>query len=157
MVYADAKVRNGQRYLDRATGELKQSKIGETTVAYVGFVGTEAKPIVRDSIPLSRRMGPNEAEYLAILHGLANAVSVVAEQESFTHVLVCSDSAIAIDTLTGRKAAHELAPLRAQVRWLEDYLATWDVQVNYEYVPRSNTRHLQAHQLSQAIKHRPAG
>lgn len=151
-VYTDARVR-GARYLDRATGRPQRTKKGRSTVAAVGFVGPHSEtPVVGLNLHLPNRHGPQEAEYIAVIVGLAHATTVVVESAiEISHVLVCSDNSITIDTLTGRKAAHELASLRRTAREFQDFLEFGlGVEVNYEYVPRTNVRHRQAHQLSQA-------
>lgn len=147
VVYADAKVR-GTLYFDHKSGRSQRTKVGEATAACVGYLGLNE--VVSATVPLEGKFGPQQAEYEAVILGLANSLVFVAESESpVSHVLVCSDNAITIETLTGDKAAHKLAPFRAKARLLEGWLVHMGVEVHYEYVPRTNPRHKQAHQLSQ--------
>jgi ribonuclease HI len=152
-VYTDAKVR-GRLYLDPSTGKPERTKIGESTVACVGWIGAEAtEPVVSAAVSLVGRYGPQRAEYEAVILGLANSLAYVAETEAgISHVVVCSDNKVTIDTLTGRKGAQELTPLRTLARELQGWLEHMGVEVHYEYVPRTNERHKQAHQLSQSAK-----
>ena len=146
VVFADASVR-GPEYRDQKTGERKRRKVGPATAACFGWVRFEAtaKPVVEANAVLGR-LGPNRAEYEAAILALEEAREYVAKQP-VTHLLLCSDSATVINTLAHRWEAHALQPLRAKAREVQGQIEGMGVEVNYEWVPRSNPWHHEAHPL----------
>jgi ribonuclease HI len=153
VVCTDACVR-GPLHWDRSTGTWERYKIGPATAACVGWLRSETSttPVVKANAHLGR-LGPNKAEFRALILGLEQTREYLIERSTtVTHVLLCSDSAPVLSTLSHRKNAIELAPLREQAREVEGQIVSIGVEVNYEYLPRKNPWHLQAHQLADSAR-----
>src|SRR5262249_35170675 len=111
----------------------------------------------RSAYRLSTELGPPSAEYEAMIYGLAQvAIYVATHSPAVTAAVLYSDSRVVIDTLTMRKGAGGLAPMRERARNLQGCIEAQGIDVHYEWVPRKDKRHVHAHELAAEARRFPA-
>jgi ribonuclease HI len=81
----------------------------------------------------------NQAEFLALLAVLSNALKFAIKSEGQHHVHVASDSQLLISAVTGEKYLHneELQDLHSQIELIVDSLTHYGVSVDIQWMSDS--------------------